>query len=86
MTPSQMIYIMIAICVVFMAVILFAKPLKMLLKMSAQAAAGMAAAYILNFILSPLSLSIGINSLNALVVGILGLPGLLSLYIIQAML
>ena len=36
-----------------------------------------------NFVLTPLGLFVGINIITVAVVGILGLPGLLSLYILQ---
>jgi hypothetical protein len=40
----------------------------------------------MNFILAPLSLSVGVNVVTVLVVGILGIPGFICLYICQLIL
>jgi hypothetical protein len=48
-----------------------------------QAACGVLGSFAFNLILSPLGLSIGVNYLNAFIVGLLGLPGFVSLYILS---
>ena len=83
MDSSLVISWMIIICLVFAGVILFSKRLKDRLRFAIQAVCGVLGSVIFNFLLTPFGLSIGVNYLNAFVVGILGLPGFVSLYLLN---
>ena len=72
---------MIVICGVFIGLIVFSKPIKYILRFLIQAVCGLLGAVVFNFILAPLSLSIGLNYLNFFIVGLLGAPGFVSLYL-----
>ncbi len=54
---------------------LFAAPLKLALKVAFNSALGFGAVWLLNLTTSVTGLSLGLNWFNALVIGILGLPG-----------
>lgn len=54
---------------------LFAAPLKLALKVVFNSALGFGAVWLLNLTTSVTGLSLGLNWFNALVIGILGLPG-----------
>ena len=81
MDYSSVIKIMIAICAVFIGLIVFSKPIKYILKFLIQAVCGLLGAVVFNFLLSPFSLSLGLNYLNFFIIGLLGLPGFVSLYL-----
>ena len=74
---------MIGICMVFIGLVVFSKPLKYILRFLIQAVCGMLGAVVFNFILSPFGLTIGLNYLNLFIVGLLGVPGFISLYVIS---
>ena len=78
--------IMIAVLLTLVGFVIFAKPLKSLLKFFIRAVIGLFAVFIVNLILSPFGLFIGLNYLTAFIIGILGLPGFISLYILQVLL
>jgi len=75
---------MIAICAIFMGLIIFSKPLKYILRFLIQAFCGTLMAIVFNFFLSPFGMAIGINYLNFFIMGLLGIPGFVSLYVISA--
>lgn len=54
---------------------LFAAPLKLALKVVFNSALGFGAVWLLNLTTSVTGLSLGLNWFNALLIGILGLPG-----------
>ena len=83
MDSGNIIIWMIAICLVAVAVMMFSKPIKTIARIFIQAIIGSALMYITNFALSPFSIFVGVNALTAFIVGVLGLPGLFSLYILQ---
>ena len=62
---------------------IFTTPLKWALKLLLNAGIGFVALFALNFFGSYLNVSLGINWINALVVGILGVPGLILLLLIK---
>lgn len=79
----QIIWWMIGFCVLFMAFMIFPSQLKVLFKIILQGAAGMLAIFALNFIAAPLGFSVGINFITAAFVGLLGIPGIATLYIFR---
>ena len=62
---------------------LFAAPLRLALKVAFNSALGFGAVWLLNLTTSVTGLSLGLNWFNALVIGILGLPGFGLLLLVQ---
>ena len=70
------ILIVLAVMLIFK---LFSLPIRLVFRILINTAAGFALLLIFNYIGMYLGLSIGINIINALLIGILGIPGLLLL-------
>ncbi len=62
---------------------LFAAPLKLALKVLVNSALGFGAVWLLNLTTTVTGLSLGLNWFNALIIGILGLPGFGLLLLVQ---
>lgn len=62
---------------------LFAAPLKLALKVAFNSALGFGAVWLLNLTTTVTGLSLGLNWFNALIIGILGLPGFGLLLLVQ---
>ena len=62
---------------------LFAAPLKLALKVAFNSVLGFGAVWLLNLTTSVTGLSLGLNWFNALLIGILGLPGFGLLLLVQ---
>ena len=62
---------------------LFATPLKLAMKVAFNSALGFGAVWLLNLTTSVTGLSLGLNWFNALLIGILGLPGFGLLLLVQ---
>lgn len=62
---------------------LFAAPLKLALKVAFNSTLGFGAVWLLNLTTSVTGLSLGLNWFNALLIGILGLPGFGLLLLVQ---
>ena len=62
---------------------LFAAPLKLALKVAFNSALGCGALWLLNLTTSVTGLSLGLNWFNAIVIGILGVPGFGLLLLVQ---
>jgi len=74
-------------CILFILLcIAFAKPLKSLFKVVVNSALGCAAIVIFNFIGGLFGAYIGVNAFTAITVGLFGIPGFLSLLILQFLL
>ena len=77
---------LIAIALLFLVLIifkLFSTPLRLALKVGANTVLGFLALVALDLFSPILGLHIGVNLVNALIVGILGLPGLALLVLLQ---
>ena len=75
-----------AIALLFLALVafkVFSTPLRLVLKVAANTALGFLALIALDLFSPFLGLHIGVNLVNALIVGILGLPGLALLVLLQ---
>ena len=79
---SQMIWMMIAICIVFVVCVIFQKQLKYLLQFIIQGTIGGLGFLLINTLFSFLgiTLAVGVNGLTFLITGLLGLPGFVMLY------
>ena len=64
MEYSLVIKWMLVICAVFIGLIVFSKPIKYILRFLLQAVCGVLASIVLNFMLAPFSIAIGVNYLN----------------------
>lgn len=62
---------------------LFAAPLKLALKVAVNSALGFGAVWLLNLTTAVTGLSLGLNIFNAVVIGILGIPGFGMLLLVQ---
>jgi len=86
MNTGNIIIWMIAICLVAVVIMLLSKPIKTLARVFVQAILGSALMYVANFALAPFAIFVGVNALTAFIVGVLGLPGLFTMYILQVFL
>ena len=68
---------------VVMCLRLFAAPLKLALKVLLNSALGFGAVWLLNLTTAVTGLSLGLNWFNALLIGILGIPGFGLLLLVQ---
>jgi len=79
---QYIVYVFIGIAVL-VAIGLFAKPMKWLLKLAVNTVLGFIGLFVFNWLGSYIGLSLGINIINAAVVGVLGLPGLVLLLFLK---
>ncbi len=68
---------------VVMCLRLFAAPLKLALKVLLNSALGFGAVWLLNLTTAVTGLSLGLNLFNAVIIGILGIPGFGLLLLVQ---
>lgn len=86
MDSISIIVSMIVVCLALIALLVMAKPIKVLLGIVLNSAVGAVALVVTNYILAPLGVAVGINLLTVGFIGILGLPGFFALILIQAIL
>ncbi|MDR2904038.1 MAG: pro-sigmaK processing inhibitor BofA family protein [Clostridiales bacterium] len=81
-SSSYMILMMAAVCLIAIVAMVFQRQLKHVLRFLIHALFGCTGIFLLNFLLSRLGIAsgVGINPLSAGVVGLLGLPGFVTLY------
>lgn len=73
---NQTVFWMVGICGFFVLMLLFSKQFKFLLKFILRGAIGLCAVFLSNLTIGPIiGASIGINLINACIIGILGAPG-----------
>lgn len=77
-------YFLVSIIVIFVIVRLLAWPLKMLVKLIINGAIGAVMLFVLNIFGKYIGISIGINVVTALIAGIFGVPGVIFLIILKA--
>ena len=83
---SVVVKIALGLVLLFLIVVclrLFAAPLKLALKVAFNSALGFGALWLLNLTTSVTGLSLGLNWFNAIVIGILGVPGFGLLLLVQ---
>lgn len=86
MDSSQMIVWMIIGCIFFVVYVMFSRQFHAIFKMLLRGTVGCIGFILCNSLLSAYGLTVGINLLTAFVVGILGLPGFITLYAAQFLL
>ena len=74
-----------AVLAVLLALRLFAAPLRLALKILVNTAAGFFALILVNLTASVTGVAVGVNLINAAVIGVLGLPGFVLLLLMQWM-
>ena len=77
--------LLIGVGLILLAVVLrvFSTPLKLMLKVALNTLLGLGSLILLNATSAFTGLSLGLNLFNALVVGVLGVPGLVLLLLVQ---
>lgn len=83
MDSNDLLIALILIGVVILTVIIFPKPLKILLRTIIQGLGGVLGLLIFNIILSPIGWYVGINWATILIIGALGIPGIIFLYLLN---
>ena len=78
-------WLMAALGIGFFAYLLYTRQFGWVVRVIRNMAFGVVGILIFNFLLSGFGLSVGINAVTALVVGLLGAPGFLLLYAAQMM-
>lgn len=86
MHSNEILIILILIGAVILALMIYPKPLKIFLRTVIQALGGVVGLFIFNFILSPIGWSVGINWITIFIIGLLGLPGFIFLYLLNIVL
>ena len=80
---SHAVIIVGGIFLLWLVIKLFFKPVKLILKLACNTAIGYIALFLLNKIGAVVGVSLGLNWLNALVIGVLGYPGLILLLLLK---
>jgi len=70
---------------ILLCILLFRKPIKLAVKIALNTGIGFVALLLVNYIGTEIGVSLGVNWLNALVVGVLGIPGVALLFFIKWM-
>jgi len=86
MDSVSIIVTMIVVCLSLIALLVMAKPIKLLLGIILNSAVGTVALIVSNYVLAPLGVAVGINFLTVGFIGLLGLPGFCALILMQAIL
>ena len=84
-TPTIFIYIT-GIIIACVLIIIFARPIRAVVKIAVNSALGGLCIIIFNFISQLFGFFIGVNALTAVTVGILGIPGFVMLLMLQLVL
>lgn len=77
---------MIGICIVAILILFFNRFFKFIFKIFLRTSFGLAIIYLVNIMITTKKFYIGINFLSAITSAILGLPGIISLYIAKGIL
>ncbi len=71
------------VCAVFLVFKLFSLPIRLLFRLALNTAAGFVLLVVFNYIGLYFGLTLGINVVNAVVIALLGIPGLLALAVVK---
>lgn len=85
-TPATIAVIVVCALLIWLLVAILKTPMKLLLKLLLNMLCGFVMLFVFNFIGGFFDLSLGMNTTNALVAGVLGIPGLVLLILLQAFL
>jgi len=84
MSSSDIITVMLVVCVALVALMLFSNPLKSLARVAVHGAVGALGMLTANTLLAPFGVFVGLNLATLLIVGVLGIPGFFMLYVTSA--
>ncbi len=73
-------------CIVLIGFMAFTEQVRFILKIIVQGIIGGALIFIANLLLTPTGISVGVNIFTTLIVGILGVPGFIAIYIARLIL
>ena len=82
---GNLMWLMLALGAGFLAYLLYTRQFGWLLRVIRNMAVGVAGILVFNMMLTGFGLSVGINAVTALIVGLLGAPGFMLLYAAQMM-
>lgn len=82
-TVSSLLIIAAVVAAAILLIKLITKPIRLVFKILINAAFGFLILFVVNFFGDIVGLSIGVNFINALVAGFLGVPGVILLILIQ---
>ncbi len=71
------------VVLVLLAIVLFSRPLRFVLKLVINTILGFVALFLINRFGAEIGVTIGMNWTNALVVGVLGVPGVALLFVLK---
>ena len=83
MIPSHILFIAGGIFLLWLLIRLIKKPIKLLLKLAINTGIGYIALLLLNKFGAIIGISLGLNWVNALVIGVFGYPGLILLLLLK---
>ena len=83
MIYSQVLAIAGGIFLLWLVIKIFTKPMKLIFKLLLNTGVGFAALWLVNFFGDAFGISLGLNWVNALMVGVLGFPGLVLLLLLK---
>lgn len=86
MESGSIIMVMILLCLALLVLMMIAKPIKIAGSILLNGVVGAFGLFIVNFLLQPMGIHIGINLLTTGFIGILGLPGFAAVVLIGAIL
>ena len=86
MESESVIGYMIGACILVVLFLFFSEKFKLLGKFLFNGVIGSIGIYIINNMFSSFGIFVGLNLINFIVVGLMGIPGLISLYVINAFL
>lgn len=81
--PKYILAGILGVVVLFIVVNLIKAPIKIIIKLIANGIVGVILLYVVNLIGANFGIQIGINIITALISGILGVPGVIALILIQ---
>ena len=82
---DNLLWLMLALAAGFLAYLLYTRQFGWLVRVVRNMALGVAGILVVNMMLTNFGLSVGVNAVTALIVGLLGAPGFMLLYAAQMM-
>ena len=82
-TLTDILVVIASVILVWHVIRLLRRPIRWILKLLLNTAIGFAALFLLNFFGSAIGITLGLNWINALVIGVAGFPGLVLLLLIK---
>jgi inhibitor of the pro-sigma K processing machinery len=83
---DTLLWVILALCICFVVFLLYTRQFKWLLRVGRNMLLGVVGIIAANVALAGVGLAVGVNLVTSLVVGVLGIPGFLMLYMAQLLL